>query len=147
MTRSLRLVVLMFSVVSLAAPVAGAADRPFKGNASGTILAPPDPSTGAPGVVEYTGQATHLGRFTRTEYFFLDDTGGVFGWMVFTAANGDKLSLDFVGQFISPTTAVGTYHFTGGSGRFSDASGTAGFEAIVGDQGHVDVVFDGSIQY
>jgi hypothetical protein len=67
--------------------------------------------------------------------------------MVFTAANGDELSLDFDGHFISPTTAVGTYEFTGGTGRFSEASGTADFEAVLGDQGHVDVVFAGSIHY
>ena len=147
MTRPLRLVVLALSVASVAAPVAGAGDRPFKGHAAGTILALPDPSTGAPGVVEYSGQATHLGRFTRTEYFFLDETGRVFGWMVYTAADGDQLRLDFEGQFISPTTAVGTYEFAGGSGRFRDATGTADFEAVLGDQGHVEVVFDGSIRY
>jgi hypothetical protein len=147
MTRPLRLVVLALSVAFVAAPVAGAGDRPFKGHASGTILAMPDPSAGAPGVVEYIGQATHLGRFTRTEYFFLDETGCVFGWMVFTAANGDQLRLDFDGQFISPTTAVGTYEFTGGTGRFRDAAGTADFEAVLGDQGHVDVVFEGTIRY
>ena len=107
----------------------------------------PDPSTGSPGVIEYTGQATHLGRFTRTEYFFLDEAGRVFGWMVYTAADGDQLWLDFDGQFISPTTAVGAYEFTGGTGRFVDATGTAYFEAVLGDQGHVEVTFDGSIRY
>jgi hypothetical protein len=147
MTRPLRLVVLALSVASVAAPVAGAGDRPFKGHASGTILALPDPSADAPGIVEYTGQATHLGRFIRTEYFLLDESGGVFGWMVFTAADGDQLRLDFDGQFISPTTAVGTYEFACGTGRFRDASGTADFEAVLGDQGHVEVVFDGSIRY
>lgn len=148
MTRSLRLVVLALSIAYLATPASAApGDRPFKGNASGTILSFPDPGTGAPGVVEYTGQATHLGRFTRTEYFFLDGAGGVFGWMVYTAANGDHLYLDFDGQFISPTTAVGAYEFTGGTGRFSDAAGAASFQAILGDQGHVEVTFDGSIRY
>jgi hypothetical protein len=126
---------------------ATAADRPFKGYASGTILAFPDPVAGTPGVVEYTGQATHLGRFARTEYFFLDETGRVFGYMVYTAANGDELTLDFDGQFVSPTTAVGTYEFTGGTGRFRDASGTADFSAVLGADGRVDVVFDGSVQY
>ena len=146
MTRPLRLVILALSVASVAAPVR-AGDRPFKGHASGTIVALPDPSTGTPGVIEYTGQATHLGRSTRTEYFFLDEAGAVFGWMVFTAADGDQLRLDFDGQFLSPTTAVGTYEFTGGTGRFREASGTADFKADLGDLGHVEVVFDGSIRY
>jgi hypothetical protein len=147
MARALRLVILALSVASLAAPVASAGDRPFQGHASGAIVALPDPSADAPGVIQYTGQATHLGRFTRTEYFFLDETGRVFGWMVYTAADGDQLRLDFDGRFVSPTTAVGTYEFAGGTGRFRDASGTADFEAVLGDQGHVEVVFDGSIRY
>jgi hypothetical protein len=51
------------------------------------------------------------------------------------------------GRFVSPTTAVGVYEFAGGTGRFRDASGTADFECALGDEGHVEVVFDGSIRY
>src|SRR4051794_28406188 len=123
MTRPLHLVALALAFTSLAAPAATAADRPFKGHASGAIQAFPDPGAGTPGVIRYTGQATHLGRFTRTEYFALDGLGGISGTMVFAAANGDQLSVDFDGQFIPPTTAVGTYEFTGGTGRFRDAAG------------------------
>src|SRR3954469_17215794 len=94
MTRPLRLIALSLAVASLAAPVASAADRPFKGHASGTIESFPDPVAGTPGVIEYTGQATHLGKFTRTEYFFFDGTGGIFGMMTMTAANGDRLELE-----------------------------------------------------
>src|SRR3954464_12964563 len=108
MTRPLCLIALSLAVASVAAPVATAADRPFKGHASGTIQSFPDPVAGTPGVVQYTGQATHLGRFTRTEYFFLDRAGGISGTMVSTAANGDQLYLDFDGQFVSATTVVGT---------------------------------------
>jgi hypothetical protein len=49
--------------------------------------------------------------------------------------------------FISPTTAVGTYQFTGGTGRFEDASGTADPRAGPGARGHVDVVFGGTFRY
>jgi hypothetical protein len=63
------------------------------------------------------------------------------------AAGGDQLRLDFDGQSVSPTTAAGTYEFAGGTGRFRDASETADFEAVLDDQGHVEVVFDGSIRY
>jgi hypothetical protein len=146
MTRPLHLVALALAFTSLAAPAATAADRPFKGHASGTILAFPDPDTGTPGVVEYTGQATHLGRFTRTEYFFFDGLGGIFGTMVFTAADGDQLFVDFDGQF-TPPTAEGTYEFKGGTGRFLNAAGTADFQAVLGPPGHVEVDFAGSIQY
>src|SRR4051812_23994623 len=145
MTRPLQLVALALAFTALAAPAATAADRPFKGHASGNIVAL-DPSTGV-GIAQYVGQATHLGRFTRTEYFALDGLGGISGTMVFTAANGDQLDLDFDGQFISPTTVVGTYEFTGGTGRFRDAAGTADFQAVLGPQGQVEVDFAGSIRY
>src|SRR4051812_1209380 len=85
---------LAVGTVPRSATAATTGDRPFKGHASGTILSFPDPDQGTPGVVEYTGQATHLGRFARTEYFFLDEFGRVYGWMVYTAANGDQLWLD-----------------------------------------------------
>jgi hypothetical protein len=42
---------------------------------------------------------------------------------------------------------VGVYEFAGGTGRFRDASGMADFEGALGDQGHVEVIFEGSIRY
>jgi len=146
MTRPLRLVALALVFTALAVPAASAADRPFKGHASGVIQAFPDPIAGTPGVVQYTGQATHLGRFTRTEYFNFDGFGGIFGTMFFTAANGDRLDLNFDGQF-TPPTAEGTYEITGGTGRFRDAAGTADFRAVLGPEGRVEVDFAGSIRY
>jgi hypothetical protein len=37
------------------------------------------------------------------------------------------------------------YTFTGETGRFADATGTADLEAATLDGAHVDVTFDGSI--
>jgi ELWxxDGT repeat protein len=117
---------------------------PFKGVATGTVtgIAP----SGAI-IIESTGNATHLGDFTRTEYVFFGPGGTISGTEVFTAANGDQLSVDFSGAFTSPTTAEGTYTFTGGTGRFSDATGTATFAATTLDAIHVTVSFEGSISY
>jgi hypothetical protein len=122
----------------------GGSNRPFKGLAAGAVtgIAP----SGAI-VIEYTGNATHLGNFTRTEYLFLGPGGTVSGTMVLTAANGDELLVDFSGGFTSPTTVEGTYTFTGGTGRFRDATGTADFEAITPDGVHVVASFEGSISY
>ena len=145
MTRLLRLAALALAVAGFAAQAATAADRPFKGSASGAIVAL-DPNTHA-GIAWYTGQATHLGRFTRTEYFQLDGAGGISGTMAFTAANGDELYLDFTGQFLSPTTVLGAYQFAGGTGRFRDAAGAADFTAVLGAEGRVEVIFDGTIRY
>ena len=59
--------------------------------------------------------------------------GTVAGSMVFTAANGDRLSGVVAGGFSSPTTAVGTYTFTRGTGRFENATGSAGFSVVTPD--------------
>src|SRR5262245_1378339 len=113
----------------------GGSNRPFKGQAAGAItgVAP----SGAL-IVETTGNATHLGAFTRTEYTFLAG-GAISGSLTFKAANGDLLTADFSGGFTSGTTAEGTYTFTGGSGRFRGATGTARFHAITPDLIHVTV--------
>src|SRR4051794_11778384 len=96
---------------------------PFKGRAAVVV-------TGADGnhlTTSGVGEATHLGRYTRTEDLFLHGDGSFHGTVVFTAANGDQLFVEFTGGFTSPTMAAGTYTITGGTGRFSDASGEATF--------------------
>ena len=47
--------------------------------------------------------------------------------------------------FISPTVAVGTYTFTGGTGRFKNASGEADFESVTSDGIHFALTFEGTI--
>ena len=118
--------------------------RPFRGSAEGMVtdVIPPNGL-----IIEYTGTATHLGRFTREERLFLNPDGSFSGTMVFTAADGDELWLDFEGAFTSPTTAEGTYTFTGGTGRFRDATGEATFEAFTPDGVHVEATFEGTIRY
>jgi hypothetical protein len=140
---------LVLALVALGLPchlpaAEGGSNRPFKGHAEGMItgIAP----SGAV-VIETTGKASHLGKFTRTENVFFGPGGAISGTLVFTAANGDQLSADFSGGFISPTTAEGTYTFTGGTGRFSHATGTASFTATTPDGVQVAVSFEGSISY
>lgn len=118
--------------------------RPFKGQAAGEVTGV---SPAGALVVEATGQATHLGDYTRTEFVFLGPGGTIAGTVVFTAADGDQLEASFTGGFISGDTAVGTYTFTGGTGRFTDADGTASFTATTPDFVHLSVSFEGSISY
>lgn len=94
--------------------------QPFRGSAHGMVtgVAPPNEL-----IIEATGTVTHLGRFTREERLFLNGDGSFSGTIVFTAANGDELWAAFDGAFASATTAEGTYTFTGGTGRFADATG------------------------
>jgi hypothetical protein len=40
----------------------------------------------------------------------------------------------------------GSYIFTGGTGRFANASGSAGFAAVASETGY-DITFDGEIEY
>ena len=121
---------------------------PFQGSAKVTVtgaeLVPPNSQklTGSA-----TGIATHLGLFTRTETLVLDLSNFTFtGKVVFTAANGDQLYANFVGGFTSPTTAAGVYTFSGGTGRFQNATGTAAFAASAIPGGFA-VTFNGTINY
>jgi hypothetical protein len=118
--------------------------RPFRGTATGQVT-----GIGGSGelIITYTGQATHLGNFTREERLFLNPDGTFTGTMVFTAANGDELWVEFAGAFVSPTTAEGSYTFVGGTGRFRDATGSADFQAVTPDGVHVTAEFEGSISY
>jgi hypothetical protein len=119
---------------------------PFKGSAEGGIVsASPDPA-GLLVMVIADGDATHLGRFSREEVLLLDPgTGTIAGTIVFTAANGDQLSGVAAGQFTSPTTVAGTYAFTGGTGRFENATGAAEFSLVIADRIHFEAEFAGSL--
>lgn len=119
---------------------------PLMGNAEGAIVsASPDPA-GLLLIVIAEGDATHLGRFSREEVLLLDPgTGSVAGTIVFTAANGDHLSGVVAGQFTSLTTVAGTYAFTGGTGRFENATGAADFSLATADGIHFEVEFAGSL--
>jgi hypothetical protein len=85
------------------------------------------------------GEATHLGHFTWADVEFADFAaipGGVSVVATFTmtAADGDELYGEFtsVGYFADPQTLViqGEFEFTGGSGRFFDASGSGEIDAF-----------------
>jgi hypothetical protein len=115
------------SLASVASAVA--AETPFKGkvNAVETVeVAFPTLSVTRNG----TGTATYLGRFT--EHITLQvniPTAHATGAATFTAANGDTLTATVDGQG-TPTTTPGVssivevYTITGGTGRFSDATGS-----------------------
>jgi hypothetical protein len=97
--------------------------------------------------VTANGEATHLGQFTRNENTIVNANGTFSGTLVFTAANGDQLFADLAGGFISPTTAVGTYTFTGGTGRFENASGETDFVGVTFDGVHISLNFEGTVSY
>lgn len=134
--------ILMLSVFCLAL---GGDMTPFKGWGTATVTGVNVQPTYTELTIEGTGQATHLGRFSRYEVLQINATGGVSGSIVFTAANGDTLTVAVAGQFISATTAVGTYTVTAGTGRFAASTGTADFVAVSLDGLHVTFRFNGAI--
>ena len=118
-----------FALIGLARPAAADEQVPFKGRLEGVVtitpLAPPFVSV----LVNGTGNATQLGKFTVAIPHIVNRTTRVaIGSYQFTAANGDMVFADFVGH-ASPTATPGVLYIvevatiTGGTGRFAGATG------------------------
>jgi hypothetical protein len=146
--RTASLAMALTAIIGLALPAHGADGRPFRGHYT-------HDDTGRPG----SGEATHLGRFIQeAEGVVVHDDGSAEGFETFTAANGDQLFMDLKGfptDECDPappevTPICGTFTVTGGTGRFSDASGTADFVGVITIDRfglHFAVEFAGTIQY
>jgi len=148
--RHVAIAVAALVVLGLGLPATAAHPVPFQGRADLAITGFQDfPPATRVLTASAIGQATHLGRFTRTETITADlSTGAFTGTLVFIAANGDQLNANVIGQF-SPTfdSAEGTYVFTGApNGRFRNASGQAAFK-VTSDGTGFHVTFNGTIQY
>ena len=145
-SKTLTLLLAAFTL-AFAAHSTWAADQvPFQGTAEGaTTSVSPDPA-GVVLTVLAEGNATSLGRFSRDEVVLFNPlTGTLTGVVVFTAANGDELIGTLEGAFVSATTATGTYTFTGGTGRFENATGGADFVVSTPDGIHLSVEFEGTL--
>jgi hypothetical protein len=147
--RTASLVMALTVIVGLALPALGDEGRPFRGHSDEVRISAQPVGDVILVTTTGAGQATHLGRFTRLASVVIHVVdGSTEGTVVFTAANGDQLFAEIAGgPPISSTTRVGTYTFTGGTGRFSDTSGEAGFEGVTSDGIHIAVMFEGTIQY
>jgi hypothetical protein len=114
---------------SLASVAVGAvaAETPFKGTVTAVEtgrVVPPTRFLDRTG----TGTATYLGRYTEHIVMVINiPTLSSTGTATFTAANGDTLTANVVGQAMrtGPTvlSIVEVYTVTGGTGRFADATG------------------------
>jgi hypothetical protein len=135
----------LIALLSAASIAAFAAGVPFKGGADAEIISVVPGPTGVSMTAVGEGNATHLGKFTREEHILLNpETGAFTGDVTFTAADGSQLTATLTGQFTSETTAVGSYAFTGGTGRFIDTTGSADFSAALSDAVHFTVEFNGN---
>ena len=92
-----------------------------------------------------TGTGTHTGRSTTVANVVPDlettpPTYLVSG--VITAANGDQIYFSGAATFSSATTATGKVDFTGGTGRFADATGYATFNDEFTLDSNGKIIFD-----
>jgi len=102
-------------------------------------------------------QTTHMGRTAQQGTLVLGPpvAPGIFpgeGSVTLTAANGDKLSFDYVGLLNAATgEGAGTFVFTGGTGRFANAKGDGTFYALINTSLPANqpmvVTLDGRINY
>jgi hypothetical protein len=131
-----------------------AGPRPFHLVEHGWITATPRDRSGAvlDVVANGAGTATHLGAITveRTAVLTATSTPGVFdfnGEATLTAATGEQLTTTITGTFnanIGHADLI--YEWTGGTGRFENATGTTFWSVDVAD-GQYDVVATGQIIY
>ena len=146
--RTPSLMVVFTAALGLALPASAGDQVPFKGHSDNVITSAVPAMDGLHLTAVGEGNATHLGRFTYDENAVVHADGSLLATVVLTAANGDQLFFRDAGSLTSPTTAAGTSTFTGGTGRFTNASGTAHFEAVVASDGvHVAATFEGTIQF
>lgn len=143
------LLVIVFAIAASAAP----AERDFQLKGSMESLETyvvnfPIMSVTASG----TGNATHLGRFTVSYEVEVNlETIAGIGSAQFVAANGDSLFAEGTGQATETGTPgvftiVEQYMITGGTGRFSGASGSITLDRIVDtNTGATSGTIDGNI--
>src|SRR5215210_7581270 len=107
--------------------------RPFKGTLALALVGEPEfvPPSTVSAHLTGTGTATHLGRFTATLDVEIDVSNEPqetsHGAMTLTAANGDTILGNVTGHASvdgDVTTIVESVLITGGTGRFSAASGS-----------------------
>jgi hypothetical protein len=105
-------------------------ELPFKGN-----LQASEAVDGALHHLVGSGNGTQLGRFTYTAEITVDEeTGNGAGTVTWTATNGDQIVASTTGRILvadfpnGQLTIGETQIITGGSGRFSGASGTISVE-------------------
>ena len=133
MKRSLLMKFLVLTLTLLVGSLAvTATERPFSLNGTGIAVPILDGNGNVVGAEPTgSGNATHLGMFTNTgQVSFTPDASNPTilhpaGGGVFTAANGDRLNFVIISGALDLTTGIGTgdFAFTGGTGRFANATG------------------------
>lgn len=116
-------------VLCLAGPASASDQVPFRGTMSGTAVATPLSPPIVSVLLETSGTASHLGRFTLVAPHTVNQaTQTASGTYTLTAADGSTLSATLSGTatMVAPgvLSIAETGTITGGTGRFADATGT-----------------------
>ena len=99
------------------------------------------------------GAATHLAQYEETGSVQFSDTADptvshLEASATYTAANGDQIYATFTGELNGVTGAItATVTYTGGTGRFANASGTATLSGQLLPGGSIEVAVKGTIDY
>jgi len=141
-----------------ASPVAAKSPRPFKGRVVATwdnIFAALPPTS----LARFNGASrmTHMGNAAQAGTLTLTPTGSPVlfpgnGSVTITAANGDTVTFDYTGILNAGTAeGAGTFNITGGTGRFTGATGAGTFYALIDlslpANQSMTVILDGKISY
>ena len=131
MARALAVVAALFAfAVTFVGASSAGEQTTFKGSLEGTVTVTPVNPPIASVLIEATGNATKLGRFTLEVPHVVNQAVRVgAGSYIFTAANGDTLTASFtgVGTLVEPGVRLSTTEtatITGGTGRFAGATGS-----------------------
>lgn len=139
----------VFMLVVAAAAIlpnpASAGERPFQSRGTAKFVGPTD--------FVGVGTATHMGRYTEIGFARFSPTADptvlrIDARNTYTASNGDKLHATLEGFLNAATGAItATVTYTGGSGRFDDAGGSATLTGQIQPNGTIAVIVEGSIDY
>ena len=127
--------------------------RPLTSSGSGTISY--IPGVCGPSTLKFqsigTGNSSHLGRQEQTTSFCIDGAGQITTPIVGVgkAANGDLLNYLFAGAGEDAATGLPyqDYKFSGGTGRFTNASGSVRLLYSVNELTYYEYTGTGSITY
>ncbi|MEQ9548883.1 MAG: hypothetical protein RIM23_04605 [Coleofasciculus sp. G3-WIS-01] len=157
MTRVFQFIFGVVFAVCLGMHPAIAVERPFDLTGTGTLeVMTDDNGQLTHGVLNASGTATHLGKWTQTgNLIFTPDQSNpdiilASGDTKFIGANGDELQAEIKDSVLDTTTgiATGTFLFVGGTRRFDQAQGSADFTVTQElNSGTFDVVAQGRIDY
>jgi hypothetical protein len=138
--------VILVAVCVLAIPSSvSAAARPHHSKGKAQFVSPTD--------FVGSGHATHLGRYTEVGSALFSPTNDptvlhIDGFSIYTAANGDELHAVITGSLNGLTGAItATVTYVGGTGRFTDATGSSSLVAQLLPGGAISVAVDGTINY